>query len=402
MSAFLGLAVLGRRTPGHVRGIGPRVSRRPRRPSFVGRARDRKRGGSDMNSARKKMTPVWSTAVYDWALLTDGAKVELIDDIYPLLKTLSEEGGPGTGAGTLEMERRRRASPEPPGAVTIVARDPTGSVLGLLDASAQSVAGLNHILEVNIGVAPAVRGRGVGHALLRGAAGFAVTHGQTHLRGWTADAVPAGGAFCHRLDADVLQVVRERRLDLFTVDRANIGRLTRQGAHHALGYDLLFVSGAIPEALQADSRHLLHELLDAAPVGGGSEAERRASVKVLSAQKAGAQRSGRMRWVIYAREKKSGRLVGRTSVGWSADDPTLVGVGGTVVDRAHRGRALGRWMKASMIERVMAECPLAHFMVTTNAAGNAAIGKINEALGFVPGPETTYWEVSLDRLRAHL
>jgi GNAT superfamily N-acetyltransferase len=86
----------------------------------------------------------------------------------------------------------------------------------------------------------------------------------------------------------------------------------------------------------------------------------------------------------------------------SSAAPERVHVGNTAVEPAHRGRALGKWLKGAMTRKALDELPAAHWLVTSNAASNEAMLSINRQLGFHASAEVKTWQVSTERARACL
>ena len=327
---------------------------------------------------------------------------EVVAEIYPLLRRLATEDDPEARPITLETEiRRRRAMPPHVDGLTVVARNPAGSVDGILDCTWYTVAGLDHV-TVRIRVFPDARRRGLGSALLARASDAADAQGRRLLWGWTRATSPGGEAFCRRLGADVAQVIRESRLDLEQVDRDLIERWVREGPSRACGYSLLFVEGPTPDDLMDDALHLAQVLIDTAPRDNLSYGDRRVTAEELRSEEEASLQMGVIQWVLYAHENATGRLVGRTDLLLGADDPERLEVGTTVVDPDHRGRALGKWLKATMVERALDILPDARRIVTYNAASNDAMLGINQALGFRPAPPIIRWQVPVDRVRQHL
>lgn len=72
-----------------------------------------------------------------------------------------------------------------------------------------------------------------------------------------------------------------------------------------------------------------------------------------------------------------------------------------VVDR-HRGRGIGKWIKAEMWRWLRAEEPAATRLTTGNAQSNDAMLAINVAMGYEPIIESGAWEAPIDAMRARL
>jgi RimJ/RimL family protein N-acetyltransferase len=108
------------------------------------------------------------------------------------------------------------------------------------------------------------------------------------------------------------------------------------------------------------------------------------------------------RWSIFAKHGATGQLVGLTDVTWSPSLPETVNQGNTGVRAEHRGHALGKWMKAAMLRRILDERPQCKDVRTGNADSNEAMLGINHALGFKPYIATTNWQVPVDRVNQYL
>ena len=93
---------------------------------------------------------------------------------------------------------------------------------------------------------------------------------------------------------------------------------------------------------------------------------------------------GLIRWTMYAQEVSSGAYAGYTEVYWNPLQPTLLQQGDTAVLPAYRNLGLGRWLKAAMILRVLAERPEVRFVRTANADANQPMLNINYEMGFRP------------------
>jgi GNAT superfamily N-acetyltransferase len=112
--------------------------------------------------------------------------------------------------------------------------------------------------------------------------------------------------------------------------------------------------------------------------------------------------TGSEHWWLLAREVGSDQLAGLTDVYWNPAHPETVFQGNTGVLAAHRGKALGKWMKAVMLERILAERPDANDVRTSNADSNDAMLGINRLLGFESYIARTAWQADLAAVGAYL
>jgi mycothiol synthase len=139
--------------------------------------------------------------------------------------------------------------------------------------------------------------------------------------------------------------------------------------------------------------------MEEAPVDELDWEHERLSVGKLRAREAGWARRHRVIWTLIARHDTSGELVGYTQVVLQRDRPHALIQKETGVRLEHRGRGLGKWMKATMLQRIMAEALYAVYIDTGNAASNAPMLAINEALGFRRFRTDTVWQVPIERVK---
>ena len=97
-----------------------------------------------------------------------------------------------------------------------------------------------------------------------------------------------------------------------------------------------------------------------------------------------------------------GDAAGSTEVFVNRHRPAASWQWSTVVLPAHRGRRIGRWLKAAMWQRLRADEPDVTGLQTGNAASNAHMLAINNAMGFKPTHLTACWQADLDVLESRL
>ena len=97
-----------------------------------------------------------------------------------------------------------------------------------------------------------------------------------------------------------------------------------------------------------------------------------------------------------------GEAAGTTEVFVNQHRPAASWQWSTVVLPAHRGRRIGRWMKAAMWQRLRATEPAVTALQTGNAASNAHMLAINNEMGFEPTHLMGCWQADLETFEARL
>lgn len=269
-----------------------------------------------------------------------------------------------------------------------------GRVVGSARTGWREVPENRHLAAVHLLVTAPARRQGVGRRLLADAAGIAEAAGRSLLMGDTTGRLPFAGEFCRAVGAELGMVEHENRLELSRVDR----ELVRSWLEPRPGYDLLLVEGAIPAELHLEFARVL-DVMNDAPRGtlrADDEHEKPGQTAAFEAMVVG---GGSHLRTVLARHAGSGGLAGFTRVSWHPSMPSVVWQWGTAVERDHRGHGLGRWMKATMLDRILRERPDARRIATTNATTNRWMLAINQELGFEPVSTQLHWQVEAAAVR---
>jgi GNAT superfamily N-acetyltransferase len=280
-------------------------------------------------------------------------------------------------------------------------RDEKGQVVCWARSLSLDTGDNPHLARVDMGVLPEWRRQGFGRRLLREVVEAAQGAGKTLLMGDTTERVPAGAVFCEWIGARPGLDAHMNRLVLADVDRAMVQRWVQEGPTRAPGYELVGFDGQCPAELEEQVVAVL-DVMNTQPRGDLEANDLHFSVEQFREMERFKEAQGNEAWWLFARHLDSGTLVGLTDVWWNSTQPDTVWQGNTGVHPDHRGHALGKWLKAAMLERILVERPKAVDLRTGNADSNDAMLGINHALGFRPFIANTTWQVEVERVAERL
>jgi GNAT superfamily N-acetyltransferase len=281
------------------------------------------------------------------------------------------------------------------------AREPDGGIAGFAETSWTKTDDNRHLVRMFIAVRPDRRKQGLGTNLLRLVSDVAEAEGRTLLMSFAYEDVPSGAAFAKRVGAEAGQAVHTNRLLLSEVDTDMVDRWIEHGPARAPGYSLVTIDGAAPDEYVGEVVRMAN-VMNTAPRDDLDMEDETFEVSHLRDWEHVAEAQGDLWWAIFARHEASGQFAGYTHVTWNPQVPETVYQYGTAVAPEHRGHAIGKWVKASMIRRILDERPGVRDIRTGNADSNDAMLGINHALGFRPFMAATWWQVKVDKVREYL
>ena len=295
------------------------------------------------------------------------------------------------------IAQQLRAMPPGQWRATFIARDKAGKVAGY------GVAGRNledkdnqHIRWSDVAVRPAHRRHGLGRALYAEVVRSCEGQGDDVVFiGQTNDRVPSGEAFAHSLGATPGLPMRINQLDLRGVDRAKVAEWA---STDPAGYRLVRVDDRVPNELVQPYIQASRGINDM-PKGDLAFNDFTLTEPQIRQRESWYQQSGMRWWLLIAVHEATGEGVGFTEVAFDPRDPHAIEQEGTAVVAAHRGHNLGMWMKAAMLERILAERADSRFIRTGNANVNAQMLAINTKLGFKHAWQSTLWQLPVAEAR---
>lgn len=232
-----------------------------------------------------------------------------------------------------------------------------------------------HLALAEIRVHPGNRRRGTGSALLGAALPEIAARGRTLVAGWGVTEGGAGSAWADRLGFRRVHRDLVQALDLREADRE------RWRCPDPDGYRLVAWAGAAPPELLDSLAHARNAIRDA-PVEDSSYTDPRWTPERVRAHEDRLRADGVEQRVVAAVHEAGGEVVGLTELLLLADRPHEGLQGDTAVLAGHRGRGLGRQVKAAMLRRLVTERPAVHRILTSTATDNAFMIEVNLSVGF--------------------
>jgi GNAT superfamily N-acetyltransferase len=207
----------------------------------------------------------------------------------------------------------------------------------------------------------------------------------------------SGHAFLRWLGAEVKGVGAENRLHLSEVDWAMVRRWIEEGEQRSPTTKLEIYDGHLPESMWADFAAQRGSLLNTMPFDDLDHGE---IVITPERIRESYERMDRLQEVVHtalAREP-DGAISGMTDVWWAPYRPAMVEQMFTGVRPEARGRGIGKWIKAAMLEHVHTLYPQADWISTGNADSNGPMLAINKKLGFKQFRAGAEYQISRDEL----
>ncbi|HET7326549.1 MAG TPA: GNAT family N-acetyltransferase [Nocardioidaceae bacterium] len=243
---------------------------------------------------------------------------------------------------------------------------------------------------IELVVVPDARGRGHGAALLQAAQEWAHAAHKPLLMGGTWVGSP-GENFPDRFGYRPGMVEEERRLDLDTLDHDRIVKLHDEAAERTADYELVRLAGPVPDHLLPDLVAVAAVINDAPLDDLEFEDEVFSEDRLRTFDQSRAARQQRV-YRILARRVSDGAWAGQTFVTVDANQDGVVEQGDTSVARAHRGHRLGLLLKTEMLGWLRDVEPGLRTWDTWNAASNAHMIAVNDALGCRVVGRTVAWQ----------
>lgn len=255
-----------------------------------------------------------------------------------------------------------------------------------------------NIRDVEIEVDPDHRRRGLARKLLAKAVEACGSAEGLILQSWTMSRVPSGAAFAERIGAKPGLRMRDSQLDLRSIDRALMGTWA---AIQPAGYRIEFIDGDTPDRLM-DNVVTAVRAINTMPREDLKVEDWKITPDTLREWERITRARGQEHRMAVVIEDSTGASAAFTELFFDPRVPSVIYQGGTATIQEHRGKGIGKWVKARMVQRVLDELPEARYIRTGNAGTNAAMLAINVAMGFKPVWESVIWQLPLEDARRYI
>lgn len=259
-----------------------------------------------------------------------------------------------------------------------------------------------HLMHVELNALPEHRRKGLAKRLLELALKVAEEEKRTHIISWTHSTIPAGVAFAERIGAKRGLEGHTNQLELKHLDKNLLAQWLGEAKHKAKDFSLDFWLGAYPEE-EIEAIADMYNVMNTAPRGELEIEDWHVKPEDIREGETYNQAVGVERWVAYVRHVPSGELAGYTITYYQpSENAFVINQGDTGVLPKYRGHGLGKWLKATMLEKILRERPEVKFIRTGNADSNAPMLAINHTLGFKPYMAWIDWQLETNKLREYL
>lgn len=252
--------------------------------------------------------------------------------------------------------------------------------------------------EVYIDIPKAHRRRGIATALLARAL-ETLGDGQGLLvQVMTNSRLPAAEAFARSIGATPGLRMRASQLDLSAIDR---GLMREWASIDPPGYRLEWIEDETPDHLM-DNVVTAVRTMNTMPKEDLQWEDWKITPENVREWERLSKERGQKQLMVIAIESATGKTASFTQIFYDPRVPSVLHQGGTATVPVYRGKGLGKWVKAQMVERVLREMPAARYIRTENAGSNAAMLAINVGMGFKPAWEEVIWQVPAPEVRRAL
>lgn len=318
---------------------------------------------------------------------------------YDLMVRVDTEMDPETPASPFDVwVRQSRTKSEFHEARRWSAFDEDGTVVANASLHLDNSGDNDHLCRIDISVAPEHRRRGIARALLEPILDAAEADGRSVMGAGTVQGHESEH-FLKAVGFEQKLLDRRSRLRVDEIPDGLLDQWLAAAPTKAAGYSLI----EIEKRCQPDYRERFIDVLNAmndAPREGLDRNDEHVTLEQLDDWERQTEENGNEESCLVVMHDETGEFAGYTHIAWEPSVPQVLWQQGTAVKAAHRGHAIGRWLKAANLKAVLEKNPEARFVDTWNAGSNKWMLAINDDLGFRPYIWYTAWQAKIADIKA--
>jgi GNAT superfamily N-acetyltransferase len=269
---------------------------------------------------------------------------------------------------------------------------------GIMKESSPSFEGNKHLIQYDLALLPEYRQKGIGTRAVKMLYDFAVENEKTVLIAGSNEI--DGKAFLNAIGAQTALSGVENRLHYDSVDWQMIEEWGSEGPQKSPETKLEFFY-SIPEEIIEPYSKIYTETLNQQPFGDLDINDIVFTPESLREVEKRNKELGRTH-LTYITVEPNGEISGLTEMLYIPERENMIVQLLTGVRQEHRGRGLGKWLKAVMMLRIKEEFPQVSIITTDNATTNAPMLSINNRLGFKVHKESITGQLKTEDLGKYL
>lgn len=249
-----------------------------------------------------------------------------------------------------------------------------------------------HLALTAITVAPQRRREGVGTAVLQALLPELEARGRKVVEGWELSKGEAGEQWAVAVGMHIAKSTISQTLVVKDVDPA------LWDVSAPAGFRVAEWLGAAPDDLVATYAHALFAMRDA-PAGDSEYRIAEWTTERVREAEARLREQNVVQRVVVAVSETTGEIAALTQMDLYTAYPEWALQQDTAVIPAHRGKGLGRWVKAHMLRALLAERPSTETIYTNVNADNEHVIRVNGQIGFTTSRSTVGVSAEIAELR---
>ena len=254
-----------------------------------------------------------------------------------------------------------------------------------------------HIAQFDIALLKEYRRQGLATRAIPFLVGFAKKHNNRLFINGVSE--KDGKEFLGHLGATFALASKENRLQMKNVDWEMVKSWITEGASLNKTTKLISCT-AIPEELLDQYAKFFTTVMNQVPFGDLDIDTIVSTPESIRKHEAEFKELGFTSHTMITIEE-DGEISGMTEMLRTPGKDTILSQGLTGVKDSQRGRKLGKWLKAAMLEEMKKQYPQVQVVTTGNADVNAPMLSINHRLGFKAYKETNMAQIAVEKMEEY-